>query len=993
MASASRVKAGEAFVVIETLDKTGYVLTRISKRMSNWSKQMTDMGRKAVIGATLAALPFVFSSKTFADFDDKMREVAAVSEADATGFERLSKKARELGRTTSFTAVQVAGLMVELGKAGFKPEAIEQATEAVLNLARASGTDATLASGIMATTLQQFGLGAEQAARVADNLTMAANKTFNSVEQLGEALSYAGPVAADFNMSLESTLAVLGALGNVGILGSSAGTAVRRLLTLSGAEAEKLKGIFGVEFQDAHKNARPLVDVLGEINHATKDLGSAARSAKFNEAFGLLGITAASALGKVSVSVKELESDLMGAAGTAARTAAAMDKGAGGMMRRFMSAIEGVMIAVGDALEPILIGLGKRVAEVITRFAAWIERNQDTVSGIAVLVIAVGTLGVGLVSLGLALKVASIGLGTLGIAATTVNATILASVAVVKALATAVKVTTTAIVLKGVVLGTYRAAMLAASAATLAFRGALLISAGGMLVANAAAIAGRVAMLGLVAAGNLAIAVMFAYSRAMWALSFGIYMWAATRTAVAAAGTSLVVYRGTVATVRAAVISTNVAFAAMRATMVATSVTAGILATAFDVLRAFVLATIVAVRTFGVMAGLMMAAKFAIAGVATAVSAGMAAVMGAISIGGVLMSVASGVATLFSALAAGVVTILPFVIAIAGLAAGLAAVAAVAWAVWPVLVTLLGTVKQLGSTAFAALGQAASDVGAILSESLLPAISKLIKIVPMAWSGISAALAGGDLQRAVQLAVLGIKSALLTINDVLIQIVAVGKKLWVDLSTAFKVAMIGATAAVQKRLFEVFTGLVDMITQLPGGEWLAEKLLGAGYKDWTAALKLAPDALDTKAGKDTTAAEADGAAQKKIIDAQAKADQATNEKDRRAAEEELRAATNQAKLIRQLQTLTPFGWLGGGGRAAKNSQPGGGTPTSPLTTPKKPLEALQGLEKGTLEAAKAFIEAQDPQTELLKVAQKQAGTLDQIATNTSTPPVTVEVVG
>ena len=59
-----------------------------------------------------------------------------------------------------------------------------------------------------------------EATRVADGLTAAANKSFNSVESLGEALKYAGPVAADANMSLEETLAILGSLGNMGIQGS-----------------------------------------------------------------------------------------------------------------------------------------------------------------------------------------------------------------------------------------------------------------------------------------------------------------------------------------------------------------------------------------------------------------------------------------------------------------------------------------------------------------------------------------------------------------------------------------------------------------------------------------------------------------------------------------------------------------------------------------------------------------------------------------------------
>ena len=124
---------------------------------------------------------------------------------------------------------------------------------AVMNLARATGTDATLCSGIMAETIRQFSMETSDAVRVADGLTAAANNSFNSVESRGEALSYAGPLASDANMSLEETLAILGTLGtlgNFGVQGSEAGTALSRLLTLSEAESEKFMKLFGVAIKD-----------------------------------------------------------------------------------------------------------------------------------------------------------------------------------------------------------------------------------------------------------------------------------------------------------------------------------------------------------------------------------------------------------------------------------------------------------------------------------------------------------------------------------------------------------------------------------------------------------------------------------------------------------------------------------------------------------------------------------------------------------------------
>ena len=147
------------------------------------------------------------------------------------------------------------------------------------------------------------------------------------------ALKYAAPVAADANMSLEETLAILGSLGNMGIQGSAAGSALRRLLTLSAAESEKFQEVFNVATTDAQGNARSLIDVLGEVADATANLGSGERAAKFNEVFGLLGITAASAIGKSVTDTRSLLKELENAGGIAENTAQQMESGIGGAFR------------------------------------------------------------------------------------------------------------------------------------------------------------------------------------------------------------------------------------------------------------------------------------------------------------------------------------------------------------------------------------------------------------------------------------------------------------------------------------------------------------------------------------------------------------------------------------------------------------------------------------------------------------------------------------
>jgi TP901 family phage tail tape measure protein len=408
MSGASKVRAGQAFVEIGADPRKLFAaLGKINARIGKLGQSMVSMGsRMTAIGAAVAA-PIALATRQFSVFDDAIRATAAVSGATGAALQSMNDRARELGATTSFTAVQVANLMTELGRAGFKPDEINAMTGAVLNLARATGTDAALSAGIMAATLRQFGLQAGDAARAADVLTKAANATFNTVEGLGESLKFAGPVAKSLGMSLEDTVAVLGVLGNVGIQGSEAGTALRRLSVIAAGSGDELQKLFGVTNTDAAGNLKPLVDILDEINTVTANMPVADRTAKMAQAFGLLGITSANVLSSSAEGVRGLADQLRNAEGTAAKTAKEMDAGLGGAIRILLSAVEGTALAIGDALAPSMQKLAEIVTNVAGGLTEFVKKNQEMVVAIAKGVAIFVATGAALIGLGVALKVVS----------------------------------------------------------------------------------------------------------------------------------------------------------------------------------------------------------------------------------------------------------------------------------------------------------------------------------------------------------------------------------------------------------------------------------------------------------------------------------------------------------------------------------------------------------------------------------------------------------
>jgi len=398
--SSTAIRAGRAFVELFA-DDTKLVrgLRRAEARIRAFGDKLKNIGRRMMGLGLAAAAPLALSTRIFAGFDDQMRAVQAVIGATGKEFDMLTEKAKYLGRTTSFSAAQVAAGMLELGRAGFSPKQIDAAIASVLNLSRATGTELPEASNIAANTLRSFGLEADQMGRVADVMTATANNSAQTLMDLGEAMKYTAPVAAEYGLTLEETAKTLGALANFGIKGSMAGTTMKNiLLRLADPAIRKQVEALGVSVTDAGGNLRNVSDVLRDVGQAVDGMPNAKKLAIFNQIFGMRAIA-----GGAKLTVAEfdrLNNAIDGAAGTAAKTAKVMDSGIGGAFRRLYSAVEGIAIAIGDALAKPLSDMADWLGKWAGAITQWVQDHQQLVVMAMKVIVVVMGVGAALVALG-----------------------------------------------------------------------------------------------------------------------------------------------------------------------------------------------------------------------------------------------------------------------------------------------------------------------------------------------------------------------------------------------------------------------------------------------------------------------------------------------------------------------------------------------------------------------------------------------------------------
>lgn len=403
------INAGKAVIEFVGDDRNlRTALVASQTRLEKFATAATNIGSRLNIVGQYMLTPFRQSVGVFAQFDDAMRSVRAVTSASAADFASLAKQARDLGASTSFTAQQVAEGMASLGRMGFDPTAIQGSIAAMMDLSRSTGTDLAAASQIAANNMAVFGINASQTSKVADILALTANSSAQSLEDLGEALKTAGPFAQQAGQNLEQASAALGVLANMGIRGSMAGTALAKTYKqLADPKVrEYLQTMFDIDPTDGNGNLRDTAAVLAEIGHAVSGLGSAEQIQALEKIFDARGALGGGVLSMNVNGIDEMLAKFSQLEGYAKNASAETDQGLGGSLRRLGSAFEGVSIAVGDAIDGALKPCITVLEKVLSVIKELVEANPvitTAVAGIAALTAGIGgtlaTLG-GLIGMG-----------------------------------------------------------------------------------------------------------------------------------------------------------------------------------------------------------------------------------------------------------------------------------------------------------------------------------------------------------------------------------------------------------------------------------------------------------------------------------------------------------------------------------------------------------------------------------------------------------------
>jgi TP901 family phage tail tape measure protein len=367
------------------VQKLGESLKQTGEKMQQAARPMMVFGAAITGGLGLAV-------KSFGDFDAAMNEsVAIMGDVDDAMRQGMVNAAKDVARTTTFSAKEAAAAFYYLASAGLNAEQSIAALPAVAKFAQAGMMGLEVATEYLMNSQAALGLKVDDAAqnmenmaRVSDVLVEAANVSNGSITQFAEALSNSAPTMRNLNMEIEAGVAVLSVYADQGIKGEEAGTrfsiVLRDLQTRAIKNTDALKK-YNVAVYNSAGKMRNMAAIVADLEKALAGKTDAQKKSILAEMeFQDRSISSLLSLVGMSKEIANYETKLKSAGGTTEEVAEKQLKTLNNQLKLAKNNIENAAITVGAQFAPAIANLAKKISEVVAGYAKWAEAHP-AVSG------------------------------------------------------------------------------------------------------------------------------------------------------------------------------------------------------------------------------------------------------------------------------------------------------------------------------------------------------------------------------------------------------------------------------------------------------------------------------------------------------------------------------------------------------------------------------------------------------------------------------------
>ena len=373
-------KAGSSLGTLK--DKVGGVTNKIKNSFSGVQGALATVG--VGIGAGAAVSVLKSSVEAYANLEDQVRRNKAIMGATVQQEKQLMQQTRDLGRSTKFTAQEVAEAQMYQAMAGMKTNEVLEMTPKLLKMSIAAGSDFAQTSDIVTDNLTAFGMSLKDSDRLMDVMVATSNNANTNVQMLGESYKYVAATSRNFE-SFEDVNILLGVLADNGIKSGQAGRNLagiyRRLANPSKEVGNALKDL-NIQLYDQQGHFRGLKALCDDLKVATAGLTEEERNRYLTMIAGGEGMKIlASIMGTTEENYNKVANPIKNSSGARDKVADDMSKTTANKIAQFKSAIDDLKISLGEAFAPIAT---RWMEDFMTKVDEWQKSgalNPDKLKG------------------------------------------------------------------------------------------------------------------------------------------------------------------------------------------------------------------------------------------------------------------------------------------------------------------------------------------------------------------------------------------------------------------------------------------------------------------------------------------------------------------------------------------------------------------------------------------------------------------------------------
>lgn len=365
-----------------SIEALGKSFEEVGEKIEGVGKKITPVS--AAVGAGLAA-----ATKSASDFEDGMAKMSTLFDTTQVSVDDLSKEFIQLSNETGKGATELAEAGYQALSASVPIQNVGTFVKTSADLAKVGFTDTSTAVDVLTTAINAYGLSANDADKIANNLVNTQNLGKTTVNELAASMGKIIPTASSMGVNIDNLCTVYAEMTKQGIATAEATTYANEMLNEIGDSGSTVAGILqqetGESFQQLMADGNSLGDVLQILKDYAERTGT-----NFNELWSSTSAGKA-ALSITNAGAEEFNSTLQTMAGSTDVLGEGLEKLStpSAEAKKALNMLKNDLMELGLVILESIAPIIESTAENIKQFTEWFSNLDPSIKQLIVVVLSV----------------------------------------------------------------------------------------------------------------------------------------------------------------------------------------------------------------------------------------------------------------------------------------------------------------------------------------------------------------------------------------------------------------------------------------------------------------------------------------------------------------------------------------------------------------------------------------------------------------------------